>query len=142
LTGAFRRNDGAFRSRPAGGDGDVEAVLPRLEDVRGDLASVSIPVLTIHGDRDRILPYEATGRRLPALLNNAPSTLITGGPHAIIWTHANEVNQALPAFFGHLSRACTRHSRPENRSQRTDPPADPAGGRVIRPLWLPRRPCG
>jgi non-heme chloroperoxidase len=76
-----------------------------LEDFRGDLATVSVPVLVVHGDQDRVLPYEATSRRLPALLNNARFTLIAGGPHAIIWTHADEVNQALLDFIGHPGRA-------------------------------------
>jgi len=70
------------------------------EDFRGDLAEISIPILVIHGDQDRVLPYEATSRRLPALLDNARSAIIAGGPHAIIWTHANEVNQALLDFIG------------------------------------------
>jgi non-heme chloroperoxidase len=38
---------------------------------------------------------------LPALLANARSVIIAGGPHAIIWTHADEVNQALSQFLGH-----------------------------------------
>jgi non-heme chloroperoxidase len=71
-----------------------------LEDFRADLAKMSIPILVIHGDQDRILPYEVTGSRLPALLKNARSTIIAGGPHAIIWTHADEVNQALIDFIG------------------------------------------
>jgi non-heme chloroperoxidase len=75
------------------------------EDFRGDLAAITIPVLVIHGDQDRVLPYEATSRRLPALLKNARSTIIAGGPHAIIWTHADEVNQALLDFIGHPGRA-------------------------------------
>jgi non-heme chloroperoxidase len=48
-----------------------------------------------------VLPYEAARRRLPALLKNARSTIIADGPHAIIWTHADEVNQALLDFIGH-----------------------------------------
>jgi non-heme chloroperoxidase len=75
-----------------------------LEDFRGDLAMISLPVLVIHGDQDRVLPYEATSGRLPALLKNARSTIIAGGPHAIIWTHADEVNEALLDFIGHLAR--------------------------------------
>jgi len=70
------------------------------EDFRGDLVEISIPILVIHGDQDRVLPYEATSRRLPALLDNARSAIIAGGPHAIIWTHADEVNQALLDFIG------------------------------------------
>jgi non-heme chloroperoxidase len=71
------------------------------EDFRADLATISVPVLVIHGDQDRVLPYEATSRRLPALLAHARSVVIAGGPHAIIWTHADEVNQALLDFIGH-----------------------------------------
>jgi non-heme chloroperoxidase len=76
------------------------------EDFRGDLAAISIPVLVIHGDQDRVLPYEATSGRLPALLPNARSTIIAGGPHAIIWTHADEVSQALLDFIGQPAQAC------------------------------------
>jgi hypothetical protein len=65
-----------------------------------------------------VLPYEATSSRLPALLTNARSTVIAGGPHAIIWTHADEVNQALLDFIDHPGRAGTRQSRPENAPQR------------------------
>jgi non-heme chloroperoxidase len=79
----------------------VGCVTACLEDFRGDLATISVPVLVIQGDQDRVLPYEATGGRLPALLNNARSTVIAGGPHAIIWTHADEVNRALLDFTGH-----------------------------------------
>jgi non-heme chloroperoxidase len=71
-----------------------------LEDFRADLAKISIPVLVIHGDQDRVLPYEATGSRLPPLLRNPRSIVIAGGPHAIIWTHADEVNQVLLDFIG------------------------------------------
>ena len=76
-----------------------------LEDFRGDLAKISIPVLVIQGDQDRVLPYQATGKRIPALLASARSVVIEGGPHAIIWTHADEVNQALLQFIGQLSPA-------------------------------------
>jgi non-heme chloroperoxidase len=87
------------------------------EDFRGDLATITIPVLVIHGDQDRVLPYHATSRRLPALLTNTRSTLITGGPHAIIWTHADEVNQALLDFISRLSRAGGQQRGPKNRRQ-------------------------
>jgi non-heme chloroperoxidase len=78
----------------------LRCVTACLEDFRGDLATISIPVLVIHGDQDRVLPYEATSQRLPALLKNARTTIIAGGPHAVIWTHADEVNQALLDFIG------------------------------------------
>jgi non-heme chloroperoxidase len=88
-----------------------------LEDFRGDLATITLPVLVIQGDQDRVLPYQATGSRLPALLTNARSTVIAGGPHAIIWTHADEVNRALLDFTGHPGRSGGQQSRPENPPQ-------------------------
>jgi non-heme chloroperoxidase len=75
------------------------AVTACQEDFRADLATITIPILVIHGDQDRILPYQATARRLPALLDNTRSTLIPGGPHAIIWTHADQVNHAILDFI-------------------------------------------
>ena len=83
----------------------LRCVTACLEDFRADLATISVPVLVIHGDQDRVLRYEATSQRLPALLENTRSTVIAGGPHAIIWTHADEVNHALLDFIGHPGQA-------------------------------------
>ncbi len=87
------------------------------EDFRADLAKISIPVLVIHGDQDRVLPYEATGSRLPALLTKASPVVIAGGPHAIIWTHADEVNHALLDFIADPDRARGRQHWPDNQPQ-------------------------
>src|SRR5580698_9635047 len=95
----------------------LRCVTACLEDFRGDLATISIPVLVIHGDQDRVLPYEATSRRLPALLKNARSIVIPAGPHAIIWTHADEVSQALLDFIAHAGQVDRRRSAPENPPQ-------------------------
>ncbi len=70
-----------------------------LEDFRGDLPRVDVPVLVVQGSQDRILPPEATGDRLPALIRNVRRVVIEGGPNAIIWTHAGQVNQALLDFI-------------------------------------------
>jgi non-heme chloroperoxidase len=107
-----------------------------LEDFRGDLTKIGIPVLVIQGDQDRVLPYEATGSRLPALLASARCVVIEGGSHAIIWTHADEVNQTLLDFIGHPGRAGRRPSGPETRrraGRRTGGLADPGCDRVSRP---------
>jgi alpha/beta hydrolase fold len=95
----------------------VGCVAACLEDFRGDLAAISIPVLVIHGDQDRVLPYEATSRRLPALLKNARSIIIAGGPHAIIWTHADEVSEALIHFIGRTARSPDGLARQARRPQ-------------------------
>jgi non-heme chloroperoxidase len=84
-----------------------------LEDFRADLARIDVPVLVIQGGQDRILPPEATGDRLPGLLRDARPVVIPDGPHAIIWTHASQVNDALLGFIRTCSWGggeCSQHA--------------------------------
>lgn len=69
-----------------------------LTDFRADLAKIDVPVLVVHGTEDRILPFEATAQRLPALIKDVRLVPVHGGPHNIAWTHPDEVNDALLAF--------------------------------------------
>ena len=71
-----------------------------LTDFRDDLPKIDVPMLLVHGDADRILPYEATAARLPGLIEDLRSVRVEGGPHNIAWTHAEEVNRALLEFVG------------------------------------------
>jgi len=64
-------------------------------DFRDDLPHIDVPVLVIQGDADQVLPLDKTGARLPALIKDAHLTIIEGGPHAIPWTHPDQVNTAL-----------------------------------------------
>jgi non-heme chloroperoxidase len=70
-----------------------------LEDFRDDIAQIKVPTLIIHGDADQILPLEATGSRMPALIPGADLRVISGGPHGLNWTHATEVNRILLSFL-------------------------------------------
>jgi len=71
-----------------------------LTDFRGDLPKIGVPTLLVHGDADRILPYEATAARLPGLIDDLKFVTVEGGPHNIAWTHPEEVNAALLDFVG------------------------------------------
>jgi non-heme chloroperoxidase len=76
------------------------ACIPTWEtDFRADLPKIDVPMLVIQGDADRILPFPNTGKRLPALIKDMQLVVINGGPHAIAWTHADQVNDALLAFL-------------------------------------------
>jgi non-heme chloroperoxidase len=76
------------------------ACIPTWEtDFRADLAQITVPILVIQGDDDRILPYPNTGRRLPGLISDMQMVVIEGGPHAIAWTHDDQVNSALLKFL-------------------------------------------
>jgi pimeloyl-ACP methyl ester carboxylesterase len=68
-------------------------------DFRDDLPEIDVPMLVVQGDADRVLPIDKTGQRLPALIKDARLVVIDGGPHAIAWTHAAQVNTALLDFI-------------------------------------------
>jgi non-heme chloroperoxidase len=76
-----------------------------MEDFRADLGLVRVPVLVAQGGQDRVFPPEATGNRLPRLIASACHLVIPDGPHAIIWTHADQVNRALLALLRQQRRA-------------------------------------
>jgi hypothetical protein len=76
-------------------------------DFRLDLPKIDIPVLVIQGDADRILPSEKTGKRLPGLIADMELVAVEGGPHAIPWTHSDQVTTPCSA-----SSAIRRRSRP------------------------------
>ena len=67
-------------------------------DFRDDLPKIDVPMLVLQGDADQVLPIDKTGKRLPDLLNDVKLVVIEGGPHAIPWTHAAQVNAALLDF--------------------------------------------
>jgi non-heme chloroperoxidase len=76
------------------------ACIPTWEtDFRADLPKIDVPMLVIQGDADHILPFDKTGKRLPGLIKNVQLVVIEGGPHAIAWTHADQVNRALYQFL-------------------------------------------
>jgi non-heme chloroperoxidase len=70
-----------------------------LTDFRADLPKIDVPILVMHGTEDRILPFEATAARLPALIADCTLVPVEGGPHNIAWTFPDEVNSALLAFL-------------------------------------------
>jgi non-heme chloroperoxidase len=71
-----------------------------LTDFRADLPKIDVPTLVVHGTEDRILPFEATAQRMPALVQDLKLVPVEGGPHNIGWTYPDEVNGALLEFLG------------------------------------------
>ncbi len=80
--------------------GTLDCVSAWLTDFRNDLQSIDIPVLVIHGDADRIVPFPASGKRTPELVKDSRLVVIEGGPHGNTWTHAGQVNRELLDFLG------------------------------------------
>jgi len=70
------------------------------EDFRNDVARIDVPTLVIHGDADRIVPIKASGEKTAKLVKGARLVTIKDGPHAVNWTHVDEVNAELVNFLG------------------------------------------
>ena len=75
-----------------------------IEDFRSDTEAVraaGLPTLILHGTADNILPIDATARRFRDLVPDADYVEVDGAPHGLLWTHADEVNEALLRLVTH-----------------------------------------
>ncbi|GHG04876.1 arylesterase [Streptomyces albogriseolus] len=77
----------------------IAAVATWTTDFRADVAKIDVPALILHGTADRILPIEATGEPFHRALPQAEYVVVEGAPHGLLWTHAQEVTDALLAFL-------------------------------------------
>ncbi len=68
-------------------------------DFRGDLSTIDVPTLVIHGDADAIVPFEVSGKRSHEMIANSRLELIEGGPHGLNSTHAEQFNTVLLDFL-------------------------------------------
>src|SRR5882757_8138901 len=83
----------------ASATGTLACVDTWIEDFRQDIPRNTVPTLILHGDADRILPAEATSRRQAKMIKNARSVEVKGGPHGLLWTHAEQINSELVKFL-------------------------------------------
>ena len=97
-------------------------------------------------DLDRVMPPAATGNRLAAMLADPRLVVIPDGPHAIIWTHAAELNRALLSFLHALLPPVHQAARNSSRAVLTSsewvqqmlcgPPSTAISRRsLIRPMF-------
>lgn len=90
----------AGTSRPGPSWFASSAVVPTwLTDFRADIGKIDVPALIVHGTADNILPIDATAREFHKLLPQADYVEIDNAPHGLLWTHWDEVNDALLAFL-------------------------------------------
>jgi pimeloyl-ACP methyl ester carboxylesterase len=83
----------------ASATGTLACVDTWIEDFRQDIPRNTVPTLILHGDADRILPADATSRRQAKLIKNVRFVELKGGPHGLLWTHAEQVNSELVKFL-------------------------------------------
>jgi len=70
-----------------------------IEDFRKDVPKNKVPTLILHGDADRILPPDATSRRQAKMIKKVKFVELHGGPHGVLWTHADQINKELLDFL-------------------------------------------
>ena len=80
--------------------GTLSCVTAWYTDFRKDLPRVDVPTLVIHGDSDRIVPLEVSGRLTHQAIKGSRLVVIKNGPHGFTWTHAEETNAELVGFLG------------------------------------------
>lgn len=68
-------------------------------DFRADLAAIDVPTLILHGDKDQIVPFEASGELAHKLITGSELVIIEGGAHGLTYTQPDKVNQALLDFI-------------------------------------------
>jgi len=68
-------------------------------DFRDDLHRIAVAMLILQGDADAIHPVVSAGEALAAVVADAHLVKVTGGPHALVWTHEKDVNVALSNFL-------------------------------------------
>lgn len=86
----------AFTSSPHAA---VAAQPTWLTDFRQELSAIDVPALIVHGTGDRILPIDANARRFERAVPEARYVEIEGAPHALLWPHEDEVDEALLSFL-------------------------------------------
>lgn len=68
-------------------------------DFRADLEKIEIPVLVIHGDADKTVPFDTTGQITARIIKNAKLSVFKGAPHGLYFTDKEKLNSELMNFI-------------------------------------------
>lgn len=68
-------------------------------DFRSDLAAIDVPTLVVHGDADKIVPIDISGRKAAAMIAGSRLEVIAGAPHGLTATHGAQLNALMLAFL-------------------------------------------
>jgi pimeloyl-ACP methyl ester carboxylesterase len=67
-------------------------------DFRADLRRIAVPVLLIHGDRDKSTIMDRTARRTAPLIADCEFKVYENAAHGLPFTHAEQLNADIHAF--------------------------------------------
>lgn len=69
-------------------------------DFRNACKTVTIPTLLIHGDNDKTVPIDISGKKAVALIKDAQLLIYEGAPHGLFVTEKDRLNRDLANFIG------------------------------------------
>ncbi len=68
-------------------------------DFRDDLKKFTMPTIVIHGDSDRIVPFEVSGKLSHEMIKGSRLEVIKGAPHGFAATHAQKLSELMLDFL-------------------------------------------
>lgn len=68
-------------------------------DFRQDLKAMAVPSLIVHGDADRIVPFDVSAKRSHAMIAGSRLEVLKGAPHGFAATHAEQLNALMLDFL-------------------------------------------
>lgn len=68
-------------------------------DFRKDLKKITVPTLVVHGDSDRIVPFDVSGKRSHEMIKGSRLEVLKGAPHGFAATHAQQLNELMLDFL-------------------------------------------
>ena len=68
-------------------------------DFRDDMSKINVPTLIIHGDADKTVPIDATGRESFRLIEGSILSIYKEAPHGLWFTEKEKLNQDLIDFI-------------------------------------------
>jgi len=69
-------------------------------DFRSEMSSITVPTLIIHGDADKTVPIDPTGKESAKVIANNQFIIYEGAPHGLFYTDKERLNGDLIAFIG------------------------------------------
>jgi pimeloyl-ACP methyl ester carboxylesterase len=68
-------------------------------DFRKDVLKFDIPTLIIHGDADKIVPFEGSSKKTASLIQGSELKIYEGEPHGLYYTSKYKLNEDLISFI-------------------------------------------
>jgi non-heme chloroperoxidase len=68
-------------------------------DFTEDLKKFDVPTLVLHGDADQIVPIDDSAKLSSKIIPNATLKIISGAPHGMATTHAEQINGIFLEFL-------------------------------------------